>query len=154
MYEDEENRIDENSEAKIKQIEEQLSDDKILELVQSGVRDLSSTLNKIDKETGKINSTFYNVGNSIQNGMINNLDTVISKLETINNMSSKIGFMTGNSVINSATGSSAPVNVTVTSNLTMNGTNGNYDDINKLLKKNNETLKNEINDEISEKFFR
>ena len=51
MVEDEENRIDENAKNKLKQIEEQLNDDNILKMVQSGVTNLNSAINKIKNST-------------------------------------------------------------------------------------------------------
>lgn len=151
IYEDEEKAIDESTENKLKNIEEQLSDDNILKLVQNGVTDLSSVLNKITNSTGKINNTFLNVGNQIKTGMISNLDTVISKLDKINSMTSNLGLSGGLNIGGVAKGSN---NIYVTvqgSTIQMNGT-GSSDDLQQVLDKRDENLKNEIYDTLDDRY--
>ena len=146
MVEDEENRIDENAKNKLKQIEEQLNDDNILKMVQSGVTNLNSAINKIKNSTSSINNTFAVVGDSINNVMNKGLDDTISKLSKIIDLAGNIGF-SGFGLTNGGNASNS-INVNVNSPITINGS-ANENDINKALNGLKDEIYNEIEDRIN-----
>ena len=87
-FEDEQNRLDDELQAKLDMIEEKLGDEDILKLVQSGITDLSDTLNNIDSTTHMVNTSFMNVADTVMNigdtigtSWIANLDKVNLKIK-------------------------------------------------------------------------
>lgn len=86
--------LDEDLEAKIEEINNKLSDEQILQLVQSGVTDLNSTLDNIANSTKSITSTFATVGTIISDNWIGNLETFKDKLQSISMTLPNISFNT------------------------------------------------------------
>lgn len=86
--------LDEDLEAKIEEINNKLSDEQILQLVQSGVTDLNSTLDNIANSTKSITSTFATVGTIISDNWIGNLKTFKDKLQSISMTLPNISFNT------------------------------------------------------------
>lgn len=91
-FDDELNKADEDLQNKIDKITSQLSEEEILKLVQQGVTDLNSILNKIGSSTSTVKTAFASVGAIIENDWINSLDTFISKLGLIDTITPKIAF--------------------------------------------------------------
>lgn len=82
-YDEELERIEENAQNKIDEINSKLTDEEILKMVQNGVRDLSSVLDSVGNANKSITSTFTNVGDIIQNDWLGNLDKFITELKGI-----------------------------------------------------------------------
>lgn len=77
---------EEDLESQIDKINEQLDDEALLNLVQSGVRDLSEVLDGINGSTSKVRATFASVGTEISDTWLSALDEVIDRLQQINDM--------------------------------------------------------------------
>lgn len=82
-YDEELERIEENAQNKIDEINSKLTDEEILKMVQNGVRDLSSVLDSVGNANKSITSTFTSVGDIIQNDWLGNLDKFITELKGI-----------------------------------------------------------------------
>lgn len=90
--------LDEDLDAKIEEINNKLSDEQILQLVQSGVTDLNSTLDNISNATKSITSTFAAVGTIINDCWISNLDSFINKLQSLNTITPNVSFNTSGEI--------------------------------------------------------
>lgn len=90
--------LDEDLDAKIEEINNKLSDEQILQLVQSGVTDLNSTLDNISNATKSITSTFAAVGTIINDSWISNLDSFINKLQSLNTITPNVSFNTSGEI--------------------------------------------------------
>ena len=115
-------------------------------MVQSGVTNLNSAINKIKNSTSSINNTFAVVGDSINNVMNKGLDDTISKLSKIIDLAGNIGF-SGFGLTNGGNASNS-INVNVNSPITINGS-ANENDINKALNGLKDEIYNEIEDRIN-----
>lgn len=82
-YDEELEKIEENAQNKIDEINSKLTDEEILKMVQNGVRDLSSVLDSVGNANKSITSTFTSVGDIIQNDWLGNLDKFITELKGI-----------------------------------------------------------------------
>ena len=67
-----------------------LSDEELLKLVQSGVRDLTGVLNEIESGTKGVRSAFAAIGTTISDTWINALDTFVDKLNGLQDIN--LGF--------------------------------------------------------------
>lgn len=79
-------KIDEDLENKIDEINEKLSDEELLNLVQSGVRDLTDVLNEIENGTRGVRSAFAAIGTTISETWVNALDTFVDKLNSLSDI--------------------------------------------------------------------
>jgi chromosome segregation ATPase len=78
--------VEDSSQSKIDNINKQLSDDKILELVQKGVTDINGMLNAVSKSTADLPKSFNEVGNILQNQWVKGLIKVSDILNNIKGM--------------------------------------------------------------------
>lgn len=89
--------LDESLDKKLEEINEKLSDKELLNLVQSGVRDLTGVLKEIEGGTKGVRTAFTAIGTTISETWISALDTFVEKLESLDdvniglNIASKIG---------------------------------------------------------------
>lgn len=83
-------KLDEDLNNKIDKINESLSDKELLNLVQSGVRDLTEVLNNIENGSKGVRSAFAAIGTTISETWINALDTFVDKLNGLQNVN--LGF--------------------------------------------------------------
>ncbi len=83
-------KIDEDLDNKIDEINKKLSDEELLKLVQSGVRDLTGVLNEIESGTKGVRSAFAAIGTTISDTWINALDTFVDKLNGLQDIN--LGF--------------------------------------------------------------
>lgn len=79
-------KIDEDLEAKLDYINETLSDEELLNLVQGGVRDLTEVLNNIENGTKGVRSAFAAIGTTISETWVNALDTFVDKLNSLSDI--------------------------------------------------------------------
>ncbi len=79
-------KIDEDLENKLEEIEEKLSDEELLNLVQSGVRDLTEVLNKIENGGSSVRKVFSAIGTTISETWMDALDSFVDKLESISDL--------------------------------------------------------------------
>lgn len=82
-FDEELDRLDENTQKKIDEINSKLTDEEILKMVQNGVRDLSTVLSDVGNANQNITSTFSSVGSIIQNEWLGNLDKFIAELKGV-----------------------------------------------------------------------
>lgn len=82
-FDEELDRLDENTQKKIDEINSRLTDEEILKMVQNGVRDLSTILNDVGNANQNITSTFSSVGSIIQSEWLGNLDKFIAELRGV-----------------------------------------------------------------------
>ena len=82
-FDEEQDKLDKDLQDKIDEITTKLSDEEILKLVQSGVTDLTATLDQISNSTKSVTSVFAGITEVIKTGWITQLDTFISKINSI-----------------------------------------------------------------------
>lgn len=103
-------RLDEDLNNKIDEINEKLSDEELLNLVQSGVRDLTEVLNEIENGSKSVRSAFAAIGTTISETWIGALDTFVDKLNAISDIN--LGFNVGSKLGDVMKGFSREVNIT------------------------------------------
>ena len=103
-------KLDEDLNNKIDEINEKLSDEELLNLVQSGVRDLTEVLNNIENGSKGVRSAFAAIGTTISETWINALDTFVDKLNAISDIN--LGFNVGSKLGDVMKGFSREVNIT------------------------------------------
>lgn len=103
-------KLDEDLNNKIDKINEKLSDKELLNLVQSGVRDLTEVLNNIENGSKGVRSAFAAIGTTISETWINALDTFVDKLNSISDIN--LGFNVGSKLGDVMKGFNREVNIT------------------------------------------
>ena len=139
-------KIDEDYSNVIDNINEQLDDEALLSLVQGGLKDLTSTLDKIKNSTGTVNSTFKNVGNTIANDWNSGLDDTISKLKEVTALQNKLNSSNAKTVATAKSGTNT-INYSPTINISGLGLNEEQvqDVVDISLEKERKALKDEFN---------
>lgn len=103
-------KLDEDLNNKIDKINESLSDKELLNLVQSGVRDLTEVLNNIENGSKGVRSAFAAIGTTISETWINALDAFVDKLNSISDIN--LGFNVGSKLGDVMKGFNREVNIT------------------------------------------
>gem|GEM_PF-6444179 len=140
-YDEELEKIDEDSQKKIDEINSKLTDEEILKIVQNGVRDLSSVLDNIGGASKNVVTTFDIIDTNISN-MKTNLSDILKDLQSINTIDLNLNAKVSGNISNN---NSKPVEIQFvnTYNITpKNGEEITMSDVERVVKKGqDETIK-------------
>lgn len=140
-YDEELEKIEENAQNKIDEINSKLTDEEILKMVQNGVRDLSSILDNIGGASKNVVTTFDTIDTNISN-MKTNLSDILKDLQSINTIDLNLNAKVSGNISNN---NSKPVEIQFvnTYNITpKNGEEITMSDVERVVKKGqDETIK-------------